>query len=78
MDEALLLRLLSRCEVRRLSAGTDLLQPGQPNDSLYILLKGELMVYLSAEITPGQGIPIHGGVPPSGVKPWAQHRRSRC
>lgn len=61
MDEALLVRLLSRCEVRRLSAGTDLLKPGQPNDSLYILLKGELMVYLSADITASQGIPIQPG-----------------
>ena len=22
--------------------------------------------------------PFFGGVPPSGVNPWAQHRRSRC
>lgn len=61
VDEALLVRLLSRCEVRRLSAGTVLLRPGQSNDSLYILLKGELMVYLSADITTGQGIPIQPG-----------------
>lgn len=61
VDEALLVRLLSRCEVRRLSAGTVLLRPGQSNDSLYILLKGELMVYLSADITTGQGIPIRPG-----------------
>ena len=61
MDEALLARLLSRCEVRRLSAGMDLLRPGQPNDSLYILLKGELMVYLSAEIRLGEGIAIQPG-----------------
>lgn len=55
------MRLISRCEVRRLGPGTDLLRPGQPNDSLYILLKGELMVYLSDEIKPGKGIAIQPG-----------------
>jgi sigma-B regulation protein RsbU (phosphoserine phosphatase) len=61
VDEALLMRLLSRCEVRRLGPGTDLLRPGETNDSLYILLKGELMVYLSDEIKPGKGIAIQPG-----------------
>lgn len=61
MDEALLERLLSRCEVLRLEAGTDLLHAGETNDSIYILLSGELMVYLSEEAVEGQGIPIEPG-----------------
>jgi CRP-like cAMP-binding protein len=61
VDEADLVPLLSRCEVLRLSAGTDLLHPGDSNDSLYILLSGELMVYLTPEAVEGQGIPIKPG-----------------
>jgi sigma-B regulation protein RsbU (phosphoserine phosphatase) len=61
VDEVLLASLLSHCEVRRLGAGTDLLRPGEANESFYILLKGELMVYLSAEATQGQGIALQPG-----------------
>ena len=61
VDEVLLASLLSHCEVRRLDAGNDLLRPGEINDSFYILLKGELIVYLSAEATPGQGIALKPG-----------------
>jgi sigma-B regulation protein RsbU (phosphoserine phosphatase) len=53
--------LLRRCDVRRLSAGDDLLRPGQVNESLYILLRGGLTVYLTPEATEGQGIPIRPG-----------------
>jgi len=61
VDEVLLASLLSHCEVRRMGAGTDLLRPGEANESFYILLKGELMVYLSAEATQGQGIALQPG-----------------
>ena len=61
MEENLLASLLSRCDVRRLSAGSDLLRPGESNDSIYIVLKGELIVYLSAEAPRGQGISIQPG-----------------
>lgn len=61
VDEVLLASLLSHCEVRRLGAGTDLLRPGEANESFYILLKGELMVYLTAEATQGQGIALQPG-----------------
>lgn len=61
MDDALLARLLARCEVLQLSAGTDLLRPGETNDSVYILLSGELMVYLTPEAVEGHGIPIESG-----------------
>ncbi|MEX1317732.1 MAG: SpoIIE family protein phosphatase [Synechococcaceae cyanobacterium] len=61
MDEGLLNRLLSRCEVRRLQPGTDLLLPGQSNATIYVLLSGQLMVYLSPEAGAGQGIPVEVG-----------------
>ena len=53
--------LLSPCQVLRLGAGCDLLRPGDSNDSIYILLKGELFVYLSAKATQSQGFSIQPG-----------------
>ena len=61
VDESLLASLLSHCEVRQMGAGTDLLRLGETNDSFYILLKGELIVYLSAEARQGQGISLQPG-----------------
>jgi phosphoserine phosphatase RsbU/P len=61
VDEFLLAKLLSQCEVRQLGAGTDLLRPGEINESVYILLEGELIVYLSEEATPGHGIVLQPG-----------------
>ena len=61
VDETLLASLLSHCEVRRMGAGTDLLGIGETNDSFYILLKGELIVFLSAEARQGHGISLQPG-----------------
>ncbi len=61
VDEGLLARRLEHCEVRHLSAGTDLLRPGEPNDTIYVLLSGELMVYLSPEARADQSIPVAVG-----------------
>ncbi|MEI6615689.1 MAG: SpoIIE family protein phosphatase [Cyanobium sp. ELA507] len=61
MDPSLLASLLSQCEVLRLGAGSDLLRPGQTNDSFYILLTGELSVYLSEDAKRGQGISLQPG-----------------
>jgi sigma-B regulation protein RsbU (phosphoserine phosphatase) len=61
VDPTELASLLSQCEVLRLGAGCDLLRPGETNESIYILLKGELFVYLAAEATSGQGISIQPG-----------------
>ncbi|MCP9928200.1 PP2C family protein-serine/threonine phosphatase [Cyanobium sp. CH-040] len=61
VEEDLLARRLERCEVRRLGAGTDLLRPGEPNDTIYVLLSGELMVYLSPEARSDQRIPVAVG-----------------
>jgi len=61
VEEGLLTRLLERCEVRHLSAGNDLLRPGETNDTIYVLLSGELTVYLSAEARTEQSIPVAVG-----------------
>ena len=61
VDPSLLASLLSQCEVLRLGAGSDLLRPGQTNDSFYILLTGELSVYLSEDAKRGQGISLQPG-----------------
>lgn len=61
VDETLLASLLSHCEVRQMGAGTDLLRIGETNDSFYILLKGELIVFLSAEARQGHGISLQPG-----------------
>jgi sigma-B regulation protein RsbU (phosphoserine phosphatase) len=61
VDEGLLNRLLSRCERRRLASGTVLLRAGEPNDTIYVLLRGELMVYLRPESAAGQGIRVEPG-----------------
>jgi sigma-B regulation protein RsbU (phosphoserine phosphatase) len=61
VDERLLERLLERCEVRHLPEGADLLRPGEANDTIYVLLSGKLMVYLSPEAGAGQGITVEPG-----------------
>jgi phosphoserine phosphatase RsbU/P len=58
VDEGVLARRLAACEVRQLSAGSDLLRPGELNDTLYVLLSGELMLYLSPEARADQGISV--------------------
>lgn len=57
----MLARLLSRCERRRLAKGSDLLRPGEPNDTIYVLLSGLLMVYLTADTGASEGIPVEAG-----------------
>lgn len=61
VEEEQLTQLLRGCEVLRLSAGTELLHPGEANDSIYVLLAGDLTVYLSPEACVGQGIAIQVG-----------------
>ena len=61
VEERVLARRLATCEVLRLGAGTDLLRPGEPNDTIYVLLSGELTVYLSAEARLDQSIAVEVG-----------------
>jgi len=49
------------CEIRILPAGAILLQPGEANDIIYILLSGQLAAYLDSARLPATGIPIRPG-----------------
>ena len=46
--------ILESCEVITLKSGATLLEAGQKNTSLYLVLDGELRVYLN-----GRGLPVH-------------------
>src|SRR6185369_14748756 len=50
---------IKECEIRTLPAGSVLLQPGQPNDTIYVLLSGQLAAYLDGPLLTASGIPIH-------------------
>jgi phosphoserine phosphatase RsbU/P len=52
---------LAECDVLLLSAGESLLRLGAHNQSVYILLSGKLMAYLSEEANPGTAIDIAVG-----------------
>ncbi len=52
-------RLLKECQVTTLKSGATLLEVGQKNTSLYLVLNGELRVYLS-----GRGLPVHAVLGP--------------
>ncbi|MFO1324450.1 MAG: SpoIIE family protein phosphatase [Burkholderiales bacterium] len=49
------------CEIRTLPAGAMLLRPGEANDTLYVLLSGQLAAYLDGAMLPDTGIPIRAG-----------------
>lgn len=49
------------CEIRILPADAILLQPSVANDTIYILLSGQLAAYLDSAMLPGTGIPIQLG-----------------
>jgi sigma-B regulation protein RsbU (phosphoserine phosphatase) len=49
------------CEIRILPAGAILLQPGEANDTIYVLLSGQLAAYLDNARLPDTGIPIRPG-----------------
>lgn len=60
-DEDAIMDALQECEVLVLPAGTSLLQPGEPNDAVYVLLSGMLGAILDPALPPESGIPIHPG-----------------
>lgn len=55
------LAALHGCALRELGAGTTLLQPGENNSSIYILLSGELAAHLDARNEDTPPIPILAG-----------------
>ena len=44
--------ILGRCEIRSLRPGDTILTPGEPNETLYLLLDGQLRVHLDAAGSP--------------------------
>ncbi len=52
---------ISDCEIRVLPAGAMLLQLGEANDTIYVLLSGHLVAYLDSARLPATGIPIRPG-----------------
>jgi phosphoserine phosphatase RsbU/P len=60
-DEAAIMEALSECEVLVLPAGTALLKPGEPNDTVYVLLSGRLAAILDPAMPAEAGIPIQPG-----------------
>jgi phosphoserine phosphatase RsbU/P len=61
VDEARVKEALGDCEVRLLSTATPLLQPGQANHDVYILLSGELAAFLNSKFSADLAIPIKSG-----------------
>ncbi len=55
------LAALQGSSIVNLGAGQALLQPGESNSSMYILLAGELAAHLDARNQDGPAIPIHAG-----------------
>ena len=60
-DEAAIMEAVGECEVLVLPAGTALLKPGEPNDTVYVLLSGRLVAILDPALPAEAGIPIRPG-----------------
>jgi sigma-B regulation protein RsbU (phosphoserine phosphatase) len=61
IDPAAVSAALQDCEIVKLSAGTQLLRPGESNDTVYLLLSGRLATYLDGTSSSESGIPILPG-----------------
>ena len=61
VDMAVVSEALKECEVRSLPAGTILMEPGQANETIYLLLSGQLSAHLDDPMSPDRGIPIRAG-----------------
>jgi sigma-B regulation protein RsbU (phosphoserine phosphatase) len=83
-----LARILGRCDVRSLRPGDTLLAPGDPNQTLYLLLEGQLRVHLDAAgsptsfpVDPGQcvgEVSLIDGAPASAYVVAATESRLLC
>ena len=60
-DPALVRGAIVDCEIRDLAAGTVLLRAGDSNDTIYVLLSGEMAAYLEHANVAGAAIPIGPG-----------------
>ena len=60
-EPSVIVEAITDCEIRILPVGATLLQPGQSNDTIYVLLSGQLAAYLDGAQRPETGIPIQPG-----------------
>ena len=60
-EPSVIVEAITDCEIRILPVGATLLQPGQSNDTIYVLLSGQLAAYLDGARRPETGIPIQPG-----------------
>lgn len=60
-DQKELIAALTDCDVVELAAGSTLLEPGQLNQDVYILLSGELAAHIDYKNSPESSIPIPPG-----------------
>lgn len=61
VDEAAVTAILNQCGLLILSPGTPLLKPGEANDSVFILLSGNLSACLDSNLNPDAAIAITPG-----------------
>lgn len=61
IDPTAVAAALGGSEILALEAGTQLLKPGESNDSVYLLLSGRLATYLEGTFSAAGGIPILPG-----------------
>jgi hypothetical protein len=61
VEPSVIVDAITDCEIRILPVGATLLRPGESNDTIYVLLSGQLAAYLDGARRPETGIPIHPG-----------------
>jgi sigma-B regulation protein RsbU (phosphoserine phosphatase) len=60
-DLEIVTEIIGQCEVIAVPAGTSLLRPGDPNDTVYLLLSGRVVAYLDSAPDTGNAILIPPG-----------------
>jgi sigma-B regulation protein RsbU (phosphoserine phosphatase) len=60
-EPSVIVEAIADCEILTLPVGATLLQPGQPNDTIYVLLSGQLAAYLDGARRPETAISIQPG-----------------
>ena len=60
-EPSVIVEAIAECEIRVLPVGTTVLEPGQLNDTIYVLLSGQLAAYLDGARRAETEIPIQPG-----------------
>lgn len=61
VDPAVVGEAIRDCEIRDLPAGAILLEPGEANDTIFLILSGQLAAHLDNPAAPDRGIPLLAG-----------------